>query len=314
MSTRNSLLSFPVNARAHPLLSNVCRLCFAFWVFRALFTATDVLRSSAKKRELSLLKGESHLVLRRRTTQRETVNANELINLCGELLKLLLHDKNLPEDQWKIVLPEALHAVRSLRSASQLINRHMNVCFGFPEERWLERHFLVASMQARNQLGTPGGAKSFLRGSQIFWTMSNNFKRCPMNFSREGENFSRGSFAPPGYGPASMPSNCSVAVLRAKERWSTYWSSWTSGSELFLSSIVRFSDERERSASTSDLAPLPESPVGLCCPPRGILTMCVAISLNYGAPFVKILFLTDLAQKLLSLRIFSYLCAEIYAD
>jgi len=25
--------------------------------------------------------------------------------------------------------------------------------------------------QARNQLGTPGGAKSFLRGAQIFWTM-----------------------------------------------------------------------------------------------------------------------------------------------
>jgi len=31
----------------------------------------------------------------------------------------------------------------------------------------------------------------------------------------------------------------------------------------------------------------------------------------YGAPFVKILYLTDLAQKLLSLRIFSYLYAEI---
>jgi len=33
----------------------------------------------------------------------------------------------------------------------------------------------------------------------------------------------------------------------------------------------------------------------------------------YGAPFVKILYLTDLAQKLLSLRIFSYLCAEMIA-
>jgi len=32
---------------------------------------------------------------------------------------------------------------------------------------------------------------------------------------------------------------------------------------------------------------------------------------SYGAPFVKILYLTDLAQKLLSLCIFSYLCAEI---
>ena len=31
----------------------------------------------------------------------------------------------------------------------------------------------------------------------------------------------------------------------------------------------------------------------------------------YGAPFVKILYLTDLAQKLLSMRIYSYLCTEI---
>jgi len=32
---------------------------------------------------------------------------------------------------------------------------------------------------------------------------------------------------------------------------------------------------------------------------------------SYGAPFVKALYLTDLAQKLLSLRVFSYLCTEI---
>jgi len=31
----------------------------------------------------------------------------------------------------------------------------------------------------------------------------------------------------------------------------------------------------------------------------------------YGAPFVKILYVTDLAQKLLSLRIFSYLCTHL---
>ena len=40
--------------------------------------------------------------------------------------------------------------------------------------------------QARNQLGSPWGAKSFLRGAQFFWTMSNNFNRCPMHFSRGG--------------------------------------------------------------------------------------------------------------------------------
>ena len=31
----------------------------------------------------------------------------------------------------------------------------------------------------------------------------------------------------------------------------------------------------------------------------------------YGAPFVKILYLADLAQKLLYLRIFSYLCTHL---
>ena len=38
--------------------------------------------------------------------------------------------------------------------------------------------------QARNQLGTPGVAKSFLRGAQIFQTMSNSFQLCPTDFSR----------------------------------------------------------------------------------------------------------------------------------
>jgi len=40
------------------------------------------------------------------------------------------------------------------------------------------------SSQASNQLGTPVGAKSFLRGAQIFWTMSNSFKLYPKHFSR----------------------------------------------------------------------------------------------------------------------------------
>ena len=31
--------------------------------------------------------------------------------------------------------------------------------------------------------------------------MSNNFKRCPIHLSKGGKNFSRGGFAPPGYGP-----------------------------------------------------------------------------------------------------------------
>jgi len=50
--------------------------------------------------------------------------------------------------------------------------------------------------QARKQLGSPGGTKSFPRGAQIFLTMSNIFKLCPTHFSSRGEYFSRGSFAP----------------------------------------------------------------------------------------------------------------------
>jgi len=56
--------------------------------------------------------------------------------------------------------------------------------------------------QARNQLGTSGGAKSFLIGAQIFLAMSNNFKLYPTHFSRGGdETFSRGGLRPSGYGP-----------------------------------------------------------------------------------------------------------------
>jgi len=50
--------------------------------------------------------------------------------------------------------------------------------------------------QARNQLGTPGGAKSFPKGAQIFWNMSNSFKIYPTNFSKGGKKISRGGFAP----------------------------------------------------------------------------------------------------------------------
>jgi len=50
--------------------------------------------------------------------------------------------------------------------------------------------------QARNQLGTSGGAKSFLRGAQNFWTVSNSFRLCPTHYSRGGEKFSTGGFTP----------------------------------------------------------------------------------------------------------------------
>jgi len=44
---------------------------------------------------------------------------------------------------------------------------------------------------------------------------------------------------------------------------------------------------------------------------RDALGEDAALMQLYGAPFVKILYLTDLAQKLLSLRIYTYLCADL---
>jgi len=58
------------------------------------------------------------------------------------------------------------------------------------------RKSMMMDNQARNQLGSPGGAKSFLRGALIFYTRSNSLKLCPTHFSRGGEK-SLGVFAPP---------------------------------------------------------------------------------------------------------------------
>jgi len=50
--------------------------------------------------------------------------------------------------------------------------------------------------QARNQLGTPGEAKSFPWGAEIFWTMSNLFKLRPTHFFRGGRKISWGNRPP----------------------------------------------------------------------------------------------------------------------
>ena len=46
------------------------------------------------------------------------------------------------------------------------------------------------------ELRTPGGAKSFPRGAQIFWTVSNIFKLCTTHFFRGYEKFPRGTSPP----------------------------------------------------------------------------------------------------------------------
>ena len=66
--------------------------------------------------------------------------------------------------------------------------------------------FSATCLQARKQLGTLRGAKSFLRGA-FFQTMSSSFKLCPTHYSSGGEKCSKRCFAAPAtpsYGPACL--------------------------------------------------------------------------------------------------------------
>jgi len=54
--------------------------------------------------------------------------------------------------------------------------------------------------QARNQLGTSGGKKSFLREGQFFKTMSNSFKIRQHIFAARTKIFLGEASLPPGYG------------------------------------------------------------------------------------------------------------------
>ena len=69
----------------------------------------------------------------------------------------------------------------------------------------------IRAKQARNQLGTPGGAKSFLRGVQVFYTISNTFFQMgrkkfegvsPFLITRKGQ--SRGREGPTTLSPSAQ--------------------------------------------------------------------------------------------------------------
>jgi len=62
--------------------------------------------------------------------------------------------------------------------------------------------------QARNQLETPGMAKSFLRGAQIFQTMSNSFQLRPADLSRGGRKGLQGASPPLVTGLAKTNTSC----------------------------------------------------------------------------------------------------------
>ena len=163
-----------------------------------MFTATKVLRSSATKRDPSLLKGDLHLALLRRNNTKGNSRCERADPTVWRTVKLLLHDKNLAEDWREIVLPEALYAVRSL------------VCLA--TNQW------NASRRAMTETSLPS------------WLLTTGpvLQRC---FVQRKDD----------------PLTNEVQLLEANPSYTA----------------VRFSDWRESSISTSDLAPLPESPVGL---------------------------------------------------
>ena len=74
-----------------------------------------------------------------------------------------------------------------------------------------------AVQQARNQLGSPGEEKSFLRGAQIFWTigLSHIFKLYPTHFSRGAKILLRG-LRPPCATPSYVPA---VQSMRRSMDW-----------------------------------------------------------------------------------------------
>jgi len=102
--------------------------------------------------------------------------------------------------------------------------------------------------QARNQLGKSGGAKSFLRGAQIFQTMSNNFKLCPTHLSRGAKRFAREASPPfpPGYGPVSNSFKvCPTHFYRGAEKFSTLLRAWFCPIVLRRQASNRWSVENE---------------------------------------------------------------------
>jgi len=75
----------------------------------------------------------------------------------------------------------------------------------------------LLDFQARNQFGTLGGEKSFLRGDSFFKTMPNGFKIRPTQFSCGDENFSRGDIAP------SWVRTCGLLYIIKNKRFLVYF-------------------------------------------------------------------------------------------
>jgi len=67
------------------------------------------------------------------------------------------------------------------------------------------KYNFLTSRQVRNRLGTPGVSKSFLKGAQIFQSVSNSFKLCPKRFFQGWQKVLQGWLLPLGQPECEAP-------------------------------------------------------------------------------------------------------------
>jgi len=91
--------------------------------------------------------------------------------------------------------------------------------------------------------------------------------------------------------------NCHRQTNQNRHNWNIWHNTWSTSHLCFLICIAK-----KQTHCTY---------IHLYSMRGGIKTLKHNVRTTYGAPFVKILYLTDLAQKVLSLRIYSYLCADL---
>jgi len=124
------------------------------------------------------------------------VKFSEQVNYLGLLVCASLKNDNDIHSQVKILCCAANKFKGTFGQCSTAV---MTPCFvlivlqRMPANCGAKTHSLV---QARNQLGSPWGGKSFPRGAKNFWSMFNIFKLCPTRSSRWAKTF-LGGLRPP---------------------------------------------------------------------------------------------------------------------
>jgi len=105
-------------------------------------------------------------------------------------------------------------------------------------------------------------AMSFLRGAQIFWTMTNSFKLCPAHFSKGSEKFSRGDSPPLRPLATGLVVNRSFWLVQCRKRcehpllcwirvlrWPVFWKSVPKSGFVKINNLLQLQKELTQSFS-----------------------------------------------------------------